>query len=276
MKTVRIQHISIGPGAPLAFFAGPCVIESRDHVLRMAEAVAALAAETGAPMIFKASYDKANRTSVDGFRGPGVERGAEILAEVKERFALPILTDVHEPWQVEQIAPVADVLQVPAFLCRQTDLILAIANSGRVVNLKKGQFLSPWDVEQAVRKIAATGNEQILVTERGTSFGYNNLVSDLRAIPIMQAYGYPVVFDATHSAQLPGGNGTETGGLRRYIPALARAAVAAGANAVFMETHDDVDHAKSDAATQWPLQQARPLIEQLQALYEVTQSLEIL
>lgn len=276
MNTIRIQHIPIGPNAPLAFFAGPCVIESRDHVIRMAEAIANLADETGAPIIFKASYDKANRTSVDAFRGPGVEQGAEILGEVKEQFGLPILTDVHEPWQVEQIAPVADVLQVPAFLCRQTDLILAIAKSGRVVNLKKGQFLSPWDIEQVVRKIASTGNRQILITERGTSFGYNNLVSDLRAIPIMQTYGYPVVFDATHSAQLPGGQGTETGGLRQYIPALARAAVAAGANAVFMETHDDVEHAKSDAATQWPLQQARPLIEQLQAMYEITRSLEAL
>lgn len=276
MKKISIQEIIIGPGMPLAFFAGPCVIESRDHVMRMAEAVAGFAQKTGAPMIFKASYDKANRTSAEAFRGPGVEQGAEILEEVKEQFALPVLTDVHEPWQVEIIAPVADVLQVPAFLCRQTDLVLAVANSGRVVNVKKGQFLSPWDMEQVIQKVTSTGNEQLLVTERGASFGYNNLVSDLRAIPIMQAFGYPVVFDATHSAQLPGGEGTQSGGMRQYIPYVARGAVAAGANAIFMEIHDDVEHARSDAATQWPLHKTRQLIEQLQALYSVTQSLEAL
>ncbi|MCF7804724.1 MAG: 3-deoxy-8-phosphooctulonate synthase [Candidatus Marinimicrobia bacterium] len=274
MKTVTIDSIKIGEGTPLAFFAGPCVIESRDHTMQMAEDIKELSEETGAPIVFKVSYDKANRSSIESYRGPGVEEGAEILAEVKREFGLPILTDVHEPWQVEIIGEVADVIQVPAFLCRQTDLILEIAESERVVNVKKGQFLAPWDMKQVISKITSVGNEKILLTERGASFGYNNLVSDMRSIPIMQEFGYPVVFDATHSAQLPGGLGKSTGGMREHIPALARAAIAAGVNAIFMEIHNDVENALSDSTTQWPLQKARALIQQLQAIYEVTQQLE--
>ncbi|MBS1271710.1 MAG: 2-dehydro-3-deoxyphosphooctonate aldolase [Candidatus Marinimicrobia bacterium] len=274
MKTVTILDIKIGDNTPLAFLAGPCVIESRDHTLRMAEAIRKLAEDTGAPIVFKTSYDKANRSSIESFRGPGVEDGVEILREVKEQFGLPVLTDVHEPWHVEILTEIVDVMQVPAFLCRQTDLVVEIAESGCVVNVKKGQFLAPWDIEQVINKITSTGNEQILLTERGASFGYNNLVSDMRAIPIMKGYGYPVVFDATHSAQLPGGLGDATGGVREFIAPVARAAVAAGANAVFMEVHDDVDNAKSDAATQWPLQKARDLIQQLQDVYEVTRNME--
>jgi len=274
VNSVTIQHITIGSNAPLAFIAGPCVIESRDHALRMAEALARMAEDVSVPLIFKSSYDKANRTSVHSYRGPGVEPGIKILEEVKNQFHLPILTDVHEPWQVEIAAEVVDVLQVPAFLSRQTDLILAVAESGRVVNIKKGQFLAPWDIRQVIEKVESTGNKQILITERGTSFGYNNLVSDMRAIPMMQAFGYPVVFDATHSAQFPGGEGSQTGGLRRYIPTLSRAAVAAGANAVFMEVHDQVDAAKSDAATQWPLEKTRSFMQQLQQIYDITSQLE--
>jgi len=274
MTQVDVKDITIGPGAPLTVIAGPCVIESRDHVLRMAEAVRNLGEETGVPVIFKTSYDKANRSSIHSYRGPGVEDGAAILREIREEFALPVLTDVHEPRQVELIATVADVLQIPAFLCRQTDLVLTIAKTGRVVNVKKGQFLAPWDLEQVIGKITSTGNEQILITERGTSFGYNNLVSDMRSIPIMKQFGYPVVFDATHSAQLPGGSGDRTGGMREYIPPVARAAVAAGADAVFMEVHDNVDEARSDAATQWPLEKAKDLILQLRRIHEATGEME--
>lgn len=274
MKPVQIQHIYIGDQSPLAFIAGPCVIESRDHTLRMAEEIKKLSEETGAPLVFKASYDKANRSSIESYRGPGIEDGAEVLREVKERFGLPILTDVHEPWHVGILADIVNVMQVPAFLCRQTDLIVEIAESGCVVNVKKGQFLAPWDIEQVINKITSAGNEHILLTERGASFGYNNLVSDMRAIPIMKQFGFPVVFDATHSAQLPGGLGHATGGMREFITPVARAAIAAGANAVFMEVHDDVNNAKSDSATQWPLEKARDLIDQLQKVYEVTRNME--
>ncbi len=274
MTPVSIQHITIGNKAPLVFIAGPCVIESRDHVLSMAEALARITEEVSVPLVFKSSYDKANRSSLHAYRGLGVERGIEILGEVKDQFSLPILTDVHETWQVEIAAEVVDVLQVPAFLSRQTDLILAAAESGRVVNIKKGQFLAPWDIRLVLEKVESTGNRQILITERGTSFGYNNLVADMRAIPLMQEFGYPVVFDATHSAQLPGGEGSHTGGLREYIPAVARAAVAAGANGIFMEVHDNVDRAKSDAATQWPLEKTRSLIQQLHHIYSVITEME--
>jgi len=273
MKSVHINDIEIGADTPLAFMAGPCVIESRDHAMHMAEQLKELFTTLNAPLIFKSSYDKANRSSIDSYRGPGVEEGAKILGEIREQFELPILTDVHEPYQVEIIAEVADIMQVPAFLSRQTDLILAIAESGKVVNVKKGQFLAPWDIEQVIRKIESTGNEQILITERGASFGYNNLISDMRAFPMMKKFGYPVVLDATHSAQLPGGLGDATGGQREFIPYIARAAIAAGANAVFMEVHDDVANAKSDASTQWPLQKTAALVNQLQEIYEVTKEM---
>lgn len=274
MNQVTIQDIVIGDNTPLAFFAGPCVIESRDHTMRMAELLREISVETETSIIYKASFDKANRSSIKSFRGPGVEKGAKILGEVRDTFDMPVITDVHEPWQVDIVKPVADVLQIPAFLCRQTDLVVKIAESGRVVNVKKGQFLSPWDIEQVINKIKFAGNEQILITERGTSFGYNNLVSDMRTIPIMQSYGYPVVFDATHSAQLPGGEGETSGGMRTYIPPVARAAVAAGANAIFMEVHDDVENAKSDATTQWPVEKTKILIQQLKRIHELTDTME--
>jgi len=274
MKTVTIQNIRIGAETPLAFLAGPCVIESREHVLRMAEEIKNLSEDTNAPIVFKTSYDKANRSSIDSYRGPGIEEGARILEEVKIQFGLPLLTDVHELWHVEILRDFVDVMQIPAFLCRQTDLVVAIAESGCVVNVKKGQFLAPWDIEQVIGKITSTGNDQILLTERGVSFGYNNLVSDMRAIPIMKQFGYPVVFDATHSAQLPGGLGDATGGMREFITPVTRAAIAAGANAVFLEIHDDVENALSDSTTQWPLEKARELIQQLQEVYEVTRNME--
>jgi 2-dehydro-3-deoxyphosphooctonate aldolase (KDO 8-P synthase) len=274
VKTVSVQNLQIGENLPLAFFAGPCVIENRDHTMQMAESIKNLGEETGAAMIFKASYDKANRSSVESYRGPGVEEGARIFEDVATAFEIPIITDVHEPWQVDIIKDVAHVLQVPAFLCRQTDLVVAIAESQRVVNVKKGQFLAPWDIEQVIGKITAVGNQQILITERGASFGYNNLVSDMRAIPIMQNFNYPVVFDATHSAQLPGGQGETSGGMRNMIPYLSRAAVAAGANAVFMEVHDNPEQAKSDSATQWPLEKAKLLIQQLQEIRSLVKEME--
>ena len=226
--------------------AGPCVIESEDSALRHGAALKAASDRVGVPYIFKSSYDKANRSSLHSFRGPGLESGLEILAAVKERVGVPVLTDVHEIDQVDRVKAVADILQIPAFLCRQTDFVLAVARSGKVVNLKKGQFLAPWDMRNVVEKIRSVGNEQILLTERGASFGYNNLVSDMRSLVVMRELGYPVVFDATHSLQLPGGLGNASGGERKYIPALARAGVAAGIDALFMEVHEDPEHALSD------------------------------
>ena len=226
--------------------AGPCVIESKESALRHAAALKEKADRVGVAYIFKSSYDKANRSSLGSFRGPGLEKGLEILAAVKDKIGVPILTDVHEIDQVGAVKEVADVLQIPAFLCRQTDFVLAVAKSGRVVNIKKGQFLAPWDMRNIVEKISSTGNDKILLTERGASFGYNNLVSDMRSLVVLRELGYPVVFDATHSLQLPGGLGHASGGERKYIPALARAGVAAGVDALFMEVHEDPDHAKSD------------------------------
>lgn len=245
-KIITLGNLRIGGGAPLAVIAGPCVIESKESALRHAAALKEKADRVGVAYIFKSSYDKANRSSLGSFRGPGLEKGLEILAAVKDKIGAPILTDVHEIDQVGAVKEVADVLQIPAFLCRQTDFVLAVAKSGRVVNIKKGQFLAPWDMRNIVEKISSTGNDKILVTERGASFGYNNLVSDMRSLVVLRELGYPVVFDATHSLQLPGGLGHASGGERKYIPALARAGVAAGVDALFMEVHEDPDHAKSD------------------------------
>jgi 2-dehydro-3-deoxyphosphooctonate aldolase (KDO 8-P synthase) len=245
-RKIALGALQIGGGLPLVVIAGPCVIESKDSALRHAAALRAASDRVGVPYIFKASYDKANRSSLHSFRGPGLENGLEILAAVKEKIGVPILTDVHEIDQVERVKAVADVLQIPAFLCRQTEFVLAVARSGKVVNVKKGQFLAPWDMRNVVEKIRSTGNEQILLTERGASFGYNNLVSDMRSLIVMREFGYPVVFDATHSLQLPGGLGNASGGERKYIPALARAGVAAGIDALFMEVHEDPEHALSD------------------------------
>jgi 2-dehydro-3-deoxyphosphooctonate aldolase (KDO 8-P synthase) len=245
-KIITLGNLRIGGGAPLGVIAGPCVIESKESALRHAAALKEKADRVGVAYIFKSSYDKANRSSLGSFRGPGLGKGLEILAAVKDKIGVPILTDVHEIDQVGAVKEVADVLQIPAFLCRQTDFVLAVAKSGRVVNIKKGQFLAPWDMRNIVEKISSTGNDKILLTERGASFGYNNLVSDMRSLVVLRELGYPVVFDATHSLQLPGGLGHASGGERKYIPALARAGVAAGVDVLFMEVHEDPDHAKSD------------------------------
>ena len=259
-KTVRVGGYEIGAGRPLAVIAGPCVIESRDSALRHAGVLKEIADRVGVPLIYKSSYDKANRTSLQSYRGPGLEKGLKILADVKRQLGLPILTDVHEEDQVDAVREVADVLQIPAFLCRQTNFVVAVARSQRVVNVKKGQFLSPWDMRNVVEKIVSTGNQQVMVTERGVSFGYNNLISDMRSLVVMRELGYPVVFDATHSLQLPGGLGKASGGQREFIAALARAAVAVEVDALFMEVHEDPERALSDGPNSLPLKEVEALL----------------
>jgi len=263
VQSARLGPLTVGEGRPLAFILGPCVIESPEHVLRMADAIRAMAERQGVPVVFKASFDKANRTSGRAFRGPGLEAGLEALAEVRARTGLPILTDVHEVWQVEPAARVVDVLQIPAFLSRQTDLLVAAARSGRAVNVKKGQFLAPGDMRHVIAKITAEGNADVLVTERGVSFGYNNLVVDVRAFPMLRALGHPVVFDVTHSLQLPGAGDGATTGLAEYIEPLAAAGVAAGVDAVFMEVHDDPSSARSDGGNALRLDLLEPLLAKL-------------
>ena len=269
MKRVKVGDFEIGAGRPLAVIAGPCVIENRESSLRHASLLKEAANRVGVPYIFKSSYDKANRSSATSFRGPGLEKGLEILAEVKRKVGVPILTDVHESEQVTAVQQVADVLQIPAFLCRQTDFVIAVANSGKVINVKKGQFLAPWDIGNVVDKILSTGNDQVLLTERGVSFGYNNLVSDMRSLVVMRELGFPVIFDATHSLQLPGGRGNASGGERKYIPALARAAVAAGVDALFMEVHEDPDQALSDGPNSLPLKDFEKLIAAVKQIDEM-------
>lgn len=269
MKLVEVGNFKIGAGRPLAVIAGPCVIESQESALRHASLLKEAADRAGVPYIFKSSYDKANRSSASSFRGPGLERGLEILAEVKRKVGVPILTDVHESAQVVAVQQIADVLQIPAFLCRQTDFVVAVANSGKVVNVKKGQFLAPWDIANVVDKILSTGNDRVLLTERGVSFGYNNLVSDMRSLVWMRELGYPVIFDATHSLQLPGGLGHASGGERKYIPALARAAVAVGIDALFMEVHENPDQALSDGPNSLPLTDFEKLIRAVKQIDEM-------
>jgi 2-dehydro-3-deoxyphosphooctonate aldolase (KDO 8-P synthase) len=259
-KIVTVGGVKIGQGKPLAVIAGPCVIESRESALRHAAFLKAAAEKAGLPLIYKSSYDKANRTSLASYRGPGLEQGLEILAAVKRETGLPVLTDVHEKEQVAPAAEVADVLQIPAFLCRQTDFVLEVARAGKTVNVKKAQFLAPWDMQNVVDKIVSTGNEQIIVTERGVCFGYNNLVSDMRSLVLLRELGYPVVLDATHSLQLPGGLGKASGGERRFIPNLARAGVAVGIDGLFMEVHEDPDRALSDGPNSLSLQDVAPLL----------------
>ncbi len=266
---VNAGNVSFGGGG-LPIITGPCVIESREHSLAMADALVNICTNVGVPLVFKSSYDKANRTSGSAFRGPGIEDGLDILLAVKKNVGIPVLTDIHHPDQAAVVAEVVDVLQIPAFLCRQTDLIEAAAITGKTVNVKKGQFLSPWKIEPIVEKLEAAGNKQILLTDRGTTFGYESLISDMRSIPIMKATGYPVIFDATHSAQMPDTSDWRTGGDREFIPILAKAAVAAGADGIFMEVHDNVDTAKSDAATQWPLNQLEALLTSLKRIHEAT------
>jgi 2-dehydro-3-deoxyphosphooctonate aldolase (KDO 8-P synthase) len=268
-KKVTVGSIEIGAGNPLVIIAGPCVIESRDAALRHAERLKESAGRVGVPYIFKASYDKANRSALNSYRGPGLEKGVEILSEIKRKVGVAVLTDVHESAQVPTVAEVADVLQIPAFLCRQTDFVLAVGKSGKAVNIKKGQFLAPWDMRNVIDKILSTGNDRVLLTERGVSFGYNNLVSDMRSLVIMRESGYPVVFDATHSLQLPGGLGHASGGERKYIPALARAGVAAGIDALFMEVHEDPDHALSDGPNSLPLGEFERLLRTVKGIDEI-------
>lgn len=261
-----VGTVTIGGGAPLFVIAGPCVIESESHALCMADALVRASKEAGVPLIFKASYDKANRSSVSSYRGPGLKEGLRILSEVRKRTGLPILTDVHEPSQVGPVAEVCDVLQIPAFLCRQTDLLLEAGRSKRVVNVKKGQFVSPWEMANVAEKIASTGNTKIILTERGSSFGYQNLVVDMRSFAVMAKIGYPVVFDVTHSVQLPGGEGKSSGGQPEFIEPLARAATAAGIDGIFMEVHDNPAKALSDGANALRLDLFRPLVSKLKQL----------
>lgn len=264
--------VSLGGGQPLALIAGPCVIESETHVLAMARALRERVARCGGRLIFKASFDKANRTSIRAFRGPGLDAGLRILRWIKAECAVPILTDVHEPHQAEPAAEVADVLQIPAYLSRQTDLIVAAARTGRTVNVKKGQFLAPGDVRHVIEKITSTGHHRIIVTERGSCFGYNNLVVDMRAFPILRSFGYPVVFDATHSVQLPGGGDGATAGQAEFIEPLAAAGVAAGADGVFLEVHDNPPAARSDGPNALPLDRVEPLLQRLLAIEQAAGS----
>ena len=264
-KEIKIGTVTIGGKAPIALITGPCQLESRDHTMFMAEAIAKACAPTGTGFIFKASYDKANRSSISTQRGIGMDEGLKILAEVRDAFGCPVLTDVHDAAQCAPAGEVVDVIQIPAFLCRQTDLLLAAGKTGRAINVKKGQFLAPWDMGNVAEKISSTGNENIMLCDRGTSFGYNTLVSDFRGLPIMAQTGYPVVFDATHSVQQPGGQGTTSGGQREFAPVLARAACAVGVSALFIETHQDPDNAPSDGPNMIPVDQMADLIANLRA-----------
>jgi 2-dehydro-3-deoxyphosphooctonate aldolase (KDO 8-P synthase) len=263
--TVEIGSFSVGQHLPLALIAGPCAIESREHCLAVATELKAITARLGMKLIFKSSFDKANRTSASSARGLGLEQGLTILAEVRETLGVPVLTDIHESWQCRPVAEVVDVLQIPAFLCRQTDLLRAAAETGSSINVKKGQFLAPWDMAQVSGKLESFGAERVLVTERGASFGYNTLVSDMRSLPIMAETGAPVIFDATHSVQQPGGKGRTSGGQREYVPVLARAAVAVGVAGVFIETHQDPDKAPSDGPNMVPLKELEGLLARLKA-----------
>lgn len=271
-KHVPIGNFLVGNDKPFALIAGPCALESRQHALEMSHALVELTAKLGIPLIYKTSFDKANRTSVSAERGIGMAKSLPILAEVREKYGCPVLTDVHTAEQCAPVAEAVDVLQIPAFLCRQTDLLLAAGATGRAVNVKKGQFLAPWDMTNVVAKVASTGNDKVLQTERGVSFGYNTLVSDMRALPVMAESGYPVVFDATHSVQQPGGKGTSSGGQREYVPVLARAAVAVGVAAVFMETHQDPDKAPSDGPNMVPLKEMPGVLARLKAFDDLAKS----
>jgi len=264
--SIRLGKITLGAGQPLFLIAGPCVIESERHAMKMAQRLHTTARALGIPFVFKASFDKANRTSIDSYRGPGLERGLEILAGIKRKLGILVLTDVHEVSQVAPAAEVCDVIQVPAFLSRQTDLLVEAGRSGAAVNIKKGQFLSPWEIGQAIRKVESTGNHRILVTERGTTFGYNNLVVDMRGLAVMKEFGYPVVLDVTHSLQLPGGEGKRSGGQPQFIETLARAGVAAGVDGLFMEVHDNPERALSDGANALDLKRFKPLVKKLRNL----------
>jgi 2-dehydro-3-deoxyphosphooctonate aldolase (KDO 8-P synthase) len=269
MHKVKIKNFQIGSDEPLAMICGPCVIESQEHTLKAAETLKEIFSKTGVNFIFKASFDKANRSSYNSFRGPGIDEGLRILEKVKKEFDLPVTSDIHAPEEASIAAEVLDILQIPAFLCRQTDLIVAAAKTHKPVNVKKGQFMAPWDMKNVVEKIKSEGNSDIILTDRGTSFGYNNLVSDMRSMPIMQSLGVPVCFDATHSVQLPGGLGSTSGGQREFIPVLAKASIAAGANCLFMEAHPNPKEAKSDASSVLDFKELPALLKTLEKLYNV-------
>ena len=262
-RTVHVGDLAIGNDKPLTLIAGPCALESRAHALEMSHALVEFTGKLGIGLIYKTSFDKANRTSIEAARGMGLEASLPILAEIRERLGCPVLTDVHEPAQCAPVAEAVDVLQIPAFLCRQTDLLVAAAKTGRAINIKKGQFLAPWDMTNVARKVAEAGNTNIMLCERGVSFGYNTLINDMRALPVLAQTGYPVVFDATHSVQQPGGKGTSTGGQREFVAVLARAAVSVGVAAVFMETHQDPDKAPSDGPNMVKLKELPALLETL-------------
>ena len=264
MNKVILDKVTFGDNS-IPLIGGPCVIESRDHCLRMAEKITEITTKLNIPFIFKSSFDKANRTSISSFRGNGLDDGLKILEEIKRTFNIPITTDIHLPEHAQAVSGVVDIIQIPAFLCRQTDLLIAAAKTGKVVNVKKGQFLSPYKVENIINKLEENGNNNILITERGNTFGFDSLVTDLRSIPIMKKFGYPVVFDATHSAQIPGNHENNTGGNREYIPSQTFAAVSAGADGIFMEVHDNVDSALSDASTQWPIEKLENTLQSILA-----------
>lgn len=264
--------MTIGPGAPLFLMAGPCVLESGDMAREIAQEMQAITARLGLSYVFKASFDKANRTSLTSFRGPGAEKGLRILGRLRAEVGVPVVSDIHEPNQAELAADCLDIIQIPAFLCRQTDLLVAAARTGKVVNVKKGQFVSPWDMEHAVNKVRGAGGERLLLTERGACFGYNNLVVDMRSLPVMRSFGCPVIYDATHSVQLPGGAGGSSGGQREFIPTLSRAAVAAGVDGLFLEVHPDPDKALCDGPNSLPLAQVEPLLKQLLAVHRAAAS----
>jgi 2-dehydro-3-deoxyphosphooctonate aldolase (KDO 8-P synthase) len=268
VKSFQVENVGFGIGS-LSFLLGPCVVESYDHASLMAREIKSICERVGVSFVYKSSFDKANRSSIDSFRGQGMEFGLEVLAQIKSEVGVPVITDIHEPWQVEKAAEVADILQIPAFLCRQTDLLVEAARSGRAVNVKKGQFLAPWDAKNIVDKLKDAGCEKILLTERGASFGYNNLVVDMRSFPIMRSFGVPVVFDVTHSLQLPGGLGKATGGQSEYIEHFARAGVACGVDAVFMEVHNDPASAPSDGPNQLPLNRLEKLLSKLNAIHSL-------
>ncbi|MCA1338179.1 3-deoxy-8-phosphooctulonate synthase [Pseudooceanicola marinus] len=268
-KTVEIRDLSVANDRPFTLLAGPCQLESLEHARMLAGSLAETCADLGIPFVFKASYDKANRSSLSGVRGLGIEKGLEILNAIREEFGCPVVTDVHDVPQVQRAAEVVDILQIPAFLCRQTDLLLAAGETGKALNIKKGQFLAPWDMKNVADKVVSTGNEKIMLCDRGTSFGYNMLVSDFRSLPIMAETGFPVVFDATHSVQLPGGLGASTGGQREFVPPLARAAVAVGTAALFMETHEDPDNSPSDGPNMVPLAEMKGVLSRLKAIDEL-------
>lgn len=271
MKNVQVSNFIIGEGEPLVLIAGPCVIEDEACCFEVAEKLKEMATRFGVPYVFKTSYDKANRSSIDSYRGPGLEKGLAILEAVKRKYDVPVLTDVHSPEEAKEAGKVCDLLQVPAFLCRQTDLLVAVAKTGKPVTVKKGQFMAPWEMSNVVEKLRSQGCNEIILIDRGTTFGYNNLVCDMRSIPIMQKLGVPVCFDATHAVQLPGGLGSASGGQREFIAPLARAAIAAGANCLYIEAHPNPEQAKSDAATQLPLEQMEELLEVAVQLHRIVQ-----